>query len=239
MLDLKYSSSWEKFLVEMKNSFMEYGLISWALLGGAVRDYFLWEKHGTVIKDLDIFYHGELPTAFINKFVTKTVVNEGYPEEGLFNCTHKGQYLGFNVDFIKIHPEYTYTEVISSFPCNASQIGALLYIGSSHVEVIYTTYFENFYNGAPLTFDTTCPEEYKEKIKKKFHANMPIIETSTFMSDSTDSFWDDTNTFTTNNTVTISYAFSEPLKPIVKKGHSLKKYKVINSEKELYRELGW
>lgn len=225
MLPLKYSSQWEDFLLSMKKNFSFFGLNDWALLGGAVRDYFSYPKHKTTIKDLDIFYYGELPEALIDAYVTKAINNGPYPDDGPFTCTHKGKYQSWSVDFIQIKPGNTYFDVLKAFPCNASQIGARVFNG--HVDIFHTQVFEEFYVNNVLLFYNTCPDEYKHKILQKF----PNLSYGIHFPDQPSLFTTIPNQWTIH--------FPTDTTAGVKKSSSLKKYKVINSEKELYREFGW
>lgn len=227
MKALKYIPPWETFLENMYNNFNAQGFKEWALLGGAVRDFFAPPKHNTIIKDFDIFYYGEIPAGMFGTYVKQAVNSEPYTESSMYTCTHKGEYNGWKIDFIKINGDYTLDDIIEQFPCNASQIGAYYDPDDGETHVLYTKQFELFYEEDALIFDLECPEKYKEKLSKYFDKCVHKFDTTlvpknnSLLVNPTPSFWE------LDASVTKKFH-----KVLVQKT----RYKIINSDKNLYRE---
>lgn len=134
---------------------------SFMVAGGAVRDMFFDKP----IKDIDVFYWGELPTTIKLAFEAEACDNEQYPID-IFKCTHKGKFNGVDVDFIKVKSTTIITEdVLQKFPCSISQIC----IWPQYPNVVrFTNLFKKTYDTHNLYFHEDCSEVYYTNIQVKY-----------------------------------------------------------------------
>lgn len=217
-------------------AFFEHGWGSYMVAGGCLRD----EYFGKPVKDIDIFYWGELPENIKTAFHVIAVANEQYPNT-LFKCTHKGRYGTFIVDFIQVKDQYTDPQIVlESFPCSLSQI---CQYGSENTVVQYTEQFKKSVEQNIIYFDEDCPEEYVERICTKYpdkdiqFVDMPAANNSILWGSITNVQWSHIGTTVTYAVPDDIATFADELVNKKKKLVVKKKYKVINTlKKDCYKE---
>lgn len=140
--------------------------------------------------------------------VNELVLEEkGYPYEGTnFLVTHEGEYQGTKVQFIKVDKEYSHV-IIKTFPCSISQVFVKHKTLWSSEEFLLS--FNNIVKWKP-----NSEFKYHTKIVSKYPEMIHL--------------WEESNLPTTANLFT---ELAKPLKLLPKK-----KYRILNSTTECYRE---
>jgi len=119
------------FISDFIKKLNDNGLAKFCIAGGCIRDI----EYGKEIKDIDIFYWDTLPLVVPELSDIIPLENNGNYVNNI--CTHKSNYYGIPVDFIKVAPQYkTNVDVLQSFPISISQIGI-----DQHGCYIYTKAF--------------------------------------------------------------------------------------------------
>ena len=154
IFDKEHLSNLEDILHFVKQA----GATEAIVAGGAVRDMLL----GKPIKDIDVFYTGELSN--VEKYFTVETIEDDESYEGTeFSVTHRHvtyEYCDYPIQLIKVD---NLRKVVDIFGCNLSKTA---------FEEVGVVLFPDFMEGVrthKVVIDNNCKtEEFAQRIKEKY-----------------------------------------------------------------------